>query len=296
MSSSLSLWRALLCGLLGLPGLLHAGAAAAQPPTQGLDRPLVISFADVGQGDAALIITPDGKHILIDAGPTPDAMERMFFESVFDTLDLVIASHGHADHIGGMPWVFDRFVVRAYLDNGIPHRTNIYRRTMMAAEREPGLQYLQATSRTITVGLVTLHILSPSLLDASQNNNSVGVILEYGTFRAIFTGDAERKQLEHWLRLAKIPRVDLVKSAHHGARNGVTPEWIAATQPKVVIISVSARNAYGHPSAEVVRAWIDIGARLYRTDIEGSIVLGVQGDGKFHVTTSRNVLSVPIRK
>jgi len=288
------LWHVLLWALLGF---LHAGAAAAQQPRPQLDRPLVITFANVGQGDAALIMTPDGKHILIDAGPTPGAMERMFFESIFDTLDLVIASHGHADHIGGMPWVFNRFVVRAYMDNGIPHTTNIYRRTMMAAEREPGLQYLLATERTIRVGSATLHILPPPLLDASQNNNSVGIILEYGggTFRAIFTGDSERRQLEHWLRLGKIPRADLVKAAHHGARNGVTAEWIAATQPKVVIISVSARNAYGHPAAEVVHAWSDIGARIHRTDVETDIFVSVQNDGKYEVTAMK-VLSIPIRK
>ena len=90
--------------------------------------------------------------------------------------------------------------------------------------------------------------------------------------------------------------MDLMKAAHHGALHGVTMKWIQATQPKVVVISVARRNNYGHPSAEVVQAWRSAGARVYRTDVEGGIHVAIQADGTYGVTTSRNTLSIPIRK
>lgn len=280
-----ALIRALLAGAV----LAHALGAQTPP------GPLIINFANVGQGDAALVITPERRHILVDAGPSARAMERMFFESVYDTLDLVIASHAHADHIGGMPWVFTRFVVRAYMDNGIPHTTGVYRRTMTSVEREPGLQYVAATERTITVGSVTLRILAPPLLDSSHNNNSIGVVLEMGRFRAILTGDSEHEQLEHWLRIGKASSATIVKAAHHGAWNGATAEWIRATAPAAVVISVGARNRYGHPSPVVVRGWEAVGARVYRTDRDGSVIISAMPDGRFNVLTDANVLSVPLR-
>ncbi len=286
---------ALACSRFGV-AQSQAQTPAPAASTWQPDRPLLIVVADVGQGDAALIITPAGKHILVDAGPSTGAMERLFFESTIDTLDLVIASHNHADHIGGMPWVFNRFVVRRYMDNGVPHATSVYRNTMVAVEREPGLQYLQATERTITVDSVKLHVLPPPMLDAAQNNNSVGVLVEYGTFRALFTGDSERRELNHWLSQREIPRVNLLKAAHHGASNGVTQEWIAALQPTHVIISVGRGNRYSHPAVSVVHGWRNTGAVVYRTDAEGDIMVPVQFDGTYQViSTKHNVLSAKIR-
>ncbi|HYC50083.1 MAG TPA: MBL fold metallo-hydrolase [Gemmatimonadaceae bacterium] len=276
--------------------IVIAIALVATPlPAQAAPRQLLsIYFLDVGQGDAALIRTTSGKRILIDAGPSARAMEYHLWESDFDTLDLVVASHNHSDHIGGMGWVFKRFVVRALMTNDLPHTTNAYSSMLLSASREAGLLYLQPTRRVITVGDVRLRVLPPSKLDGSQNNNSVGILLEYGDFRVLFTGDAERKQIEHWLRNDSIPRVDIVKAGHHGARNGVTREWIAATRPADVIISASRMNSYGHPDPAVVLSWQAAGAKVYTTATDGPLFLAVQ-NGKYRISTRRNVLSAPIR-
>ena len=190
--------------------------------TQPAAHTLRILQLEVGQGDAALITTPEGRHILIDAGPRDARVAEWLNALGVDTLELVVASHAHADHIGGMPDVLASTVVRQYMDNGLPHTTATYRRTMMAVEREPGLAYRDATARTFTVGTVTLRVLPPARVDASQNNNSVGVLVSHGSFRALFTGDSERRQLAHWLATDSIARVHVLKAAHHGARNGVT--------------------------------------------------------------------------
>jgi competence protein ComEC len=240
---------------------------------------------DVGQGDAALLTTPEGRRILIDAGPDKNAVAAILLNAGIDTLDLVVASHAHADHIGGMSEVFSAFVVRAYLDNGIPYTTATYARTLASVENEAGMQYFQPTDRKITVGSVTIRVLPPPQIDHSQNNNSVGLLVEYGRFRALYTGDSEQAELSQWLRDGRVSQVTLVKAAHHGSGNGVTNELVAATSPAIVLISVGSRNRYGHPSPEVEQLWKAANARVYRTDQVGEIEIKASRDGSFTVHT-----------
>ena len=183
-----------------------------------------------------------------------------------------------------MPEVLRRFVVRAYVENGLPHTTSIYARTIAALEQEPGLQYLAATDRTITLGSVTVRILPPPLVDRSQNNNSVGALVEYGRFRALYTGDSEVAELRSWLRTARISRVTVLRVAHHGSSNGTLAEWVRATAPAVVLISLASMNSYGHPSPGVEAACIAIGAQVYRTDRQGTIGVVATADGRFTVS------------
>lgn len=254
---------------------------AAQQPQASLN----LRQLDVGQGDAALLTTPEGRRILIDAGPNKNAVAAILLNAGIDTLDLVVASHAHADHIGGMPEVFSAFVVRAYLDNGIPYTTATYARTLASVENEAGMQYLQPTDRQITIGSLTIRVLPPPQVDHSQNNNSVGLLVEYGRFRALYTGDSEQAELSQWLRDGRVSHVTLVKAAHHGSGNGVTSDWVAATSPAIVLISVGSRNRYGHPSAEVERRWKAANARVYRTDQVGEIEIKASRDGSFTVHT-----------
>jgi beta-lactamase superfamily II metal-dependent hydrolase len=243
---------------------------------------LELYFLDVGQGDAVLI-REGGKTALIDAGP--DGRVLAFLRALgVDTLDLVVASHNHADHIGGMTGVLAGTVVRYYLDNGIPHTTATYQRTIHAV-RASGAQYLQATRRSITLGSARLRILTPSP-SRDHNNSSVGVLVEYGTFRALLTGDSEIGELEHWLRADSVPRVQVLKVAHHGAGNGTSLAWAHATQPWVAVISVGQPNRYGHPSASVVAAWEGVGARVYRTDTHGTLLVYADRGGSFSIRTA----------
>ena len=281
-------------GIFALLSAVLLGACATVPTPTRAQAPVApasgagvlrLRQLDVGQGDAALITTPEGRRILIDAGPGADAVANLLRAEGVDTLDLVIASHNHADHIGGMPRVFEATVVRAYVENGIPQPTAIYRRTIGAIEREAGLVYLRATDRTITVGSTRVHILGAPGVNGTQNDNSVGAIVEYGAFRALYTGDSEIPELTAWLQQRRIPRVTVVKVAHHGSHNGTTPELVRATSPAVAMISASARNSYGHPAAQVVMLWSAGGARVYRTDQQGTIEIDAAPDGRITVRT-----------
>jgi beta-lactamase superfamily II metal-dependent hydrolase len=243
---------------------------------------LELRFFDVGQGDAALIVTPEGKKVLVDAGPGASPVLPYLQAHHYDTLDLIVASHNHADHIGGMAAVIAATVVRAYVDNGIPHTTATYQRTLRAVEAS-GAQYLRATARTITVGSARLRLLAPPSRQVDQNNGSVGVLLEYGQFRVLLTGDSEEYELGYWLQHDSVPRLTVVKVAHHGSRNGTTAAWVQASRPQVAVISVGAGNSYGHPSPQVIEQWQSAGARVYRTDRDGAVIIEARRDGSYIV-------------
>lgn len=255
-----------------LAGLLLGRSTSAQQ--------LELRFLDVGQADA-ILIREGGKTALIDAGGGARVLAQLRALGV-DTIDLLVASHNHADHIGGMTAVLGATVVRFYLDNGVPHTTATYRRTIQAVTVS-GAQYLRPTARTITLGSARLRVLSPPPNIGDQNSSSVGIVIEFGEFRAVLTGDSEEFELQYWLEHDSIPRMTVVKVAHHGSRNGTTPDWIDATRPQVAVISVGAGNSYGHPSAEVIEAWESVGATVYRTDRDGTVIIQAKPDGSYIV-------------
>lgn len=253
---------------------------ALLPPA--LPAQLELRFLNVGQADAALI-REGGKTALIDAG---SAGVTSYLRALgIDTIDLVVASHNHADHIGGMTGVLGATVVRFYLDNGVPHTTATYQRTIQAVQTS-GAQYLRPTARTITLGNARLRVLPPPPNTGGQNNSSVGILVEYGQFRALFTGDSEQPELQYWLSTGSIPRVHVVKVAHHGSWNGTSPAWVQATRPQVAVISVG-RNSYGHPSPQVIEQWKSVGATVYRTDQDGSVIIQANRDGSYIVLNER---------
>lgn len=272
-----------------------AATDAQQKPLTARDSTLIIFFLDVGQGAATWIRMGDEKQILIDAGGSTRAIAPHLWENSRDTMDLVVASHAHADHIGGIPWVLRRYVVSAYMDNGIPHTSSVYREVGRRLEREQGMKYLEATDRTVSVGNARLRILPPPRTEREQNENSVGVLLEFGKFRALFTGDSEQKELTRWLADKRIPKVDVLKAAHHGADNGYSPELAQAARPAIVVISAGANNAYGHPSPRVVDAWKRSGAAVYFTGTHGTIMIVAKLDGTFRYEDAK-VVGPEIRK
>lgn len=248
------------------------------PTTLAQDSTKVeLIFLDVGQADAIVVRSPEGKTALIDAGRSSIAHQLAGLG--IDTIDLAIASHPHADHIGGMEQVLRTFPVRYYMDNGAPHTTATYTSLMAQLERSD-LVYLKAIARTVTLGSVTLRILPPPA-EGDHNNRSVGVMVEFGDFKAILTGDSEWPEVEHFLGLG-VPDVTVLKAAHHGSYNGVNPAWLAATRPEIVVISVGAGNSYGHPHRQALSLYEEAAA-VYRTDLHGTIAIRAANDGSVEV-------------
>jgi beta-lactamase superfamily II metal-dependent hydrolase len=263
----MTFWAALLLGTL----------TAADTPA------VAITLLDVGQGDATLIESPDGNWALVDAGRATWRVREKLQVMGVDTLDLVVATHADMDHIGGLDGVLFELPIRSYMDNGVPHTTREYRELMDLVEWS-GVPYVAATARTITLGDVSLRVLPPWPEARDQNNASVGLLVEFGAFRMLLTGDAEREELGYFLSLG-VPTVAVLKAGHHGALNAVTPGWVQATKPRVVVVSVGAGNAYGHPDPMAMRYYVRYAEAVYRTDRDREIRVTGRQDGSFDVTT-----------
>ena len=244
---------------------------------------LEIHFIDVGQGDAVLIRSPGGQNVLYDGGRPAGSVLHYLREQGVPTLDLVIASHADADHIGGLAAVVETYRPRFFMDNGIEHTTATYLE-LLGAVGKAGSAYLEPSARTIGLGEARLHVL-PTLGDAAagQNANSIGIVVEYGDFRALLAGDADERAFrgwyEEWPEL--LENVQVYKASHHGSLNGDTRWTLRRLAPHTIVVSVGAGNTYGHPAAEVHRLYEEVALAILRTDLHGHIVVQAQPTAAF---------------
>jgi beta-lactamase superfamily II metal-dependent hydrolase len=210
-------------------------------------------------------------------------------------VDLVVASHNHADHIGGLPAVLRAFRPPFYLDNGVPTTTLMYA-GVLAAATEAGSQLLLPTERRISLGDVILQVIPPPGMAAwDQNDNSIGLILQYATFRMSLAGDAEPREWASWMRTrrALISPVDVHKSSHHGSVNGDTRVAMAALSPDIVVVGVGTGNSYGHPAPQALTLYANQGASVLRTDQHGTVIVDVDTRGAYSVSVERGVGARP---
>ena len=236
---------------------------------------LVVDILDIGQGDSILIST-DEKTVLIDAADRPaNVVDQLRILGV-ETLDLVVGTHPHADHIGRMEDVLRTFNVKLYMDNGITHTTAVYNNTMAAVE-ELEIPYRKAKSGTVLKlgDEATFTILSPpdEPLGGTRsdiNSNSVVMLLEHDDVSFLFTGDAE-EPTEHYLLQGGLGEVDVLKVAHHGSGHSSTLGFLDVVHPEVALISVGEGNRYKHPSPECLERLDRVGAQVYRTDLSGHL-------------------------
>lgn len=263
-------------------------ADVALPPSA--DSVLRIIFLDVGQGDAVLIQAPEGQTALVDAGPRD--VVPLLRELGVERIDLLVATHPHADHIGGMAGVIEALPVRFYMDNGDPHTTQTYRRVLAALDARPDITYLEATPRTISLGSASIEVL-PLLPrgTAGLNDRSVALVVRFGEFKAFLSGDSEVPQLSYLVGQRAVPDVELLKAAHHGSDNGFTWEFLRAATPDVVVISVG-HNSYGHPRPEALAAYASAGAAVLRTDMHGHVEVRGHGDGRYDVASGQQLAAL----
>ena len=268
-------WRV---GWLALGLAVGSGVAWAQEAEPGVE----LVFIDVGQGDATLIRSPEGQVALIDAGNDAEILPILEALGV-SGIDLVIASHPHFDHIGGIASVLWSMPVRYFMDNGQRHNTAAFR-SLMRTVAAFNVVHVWPTEDPIELGSVRLRSLPPPGWGLNTNNESIGVIVEHGAFSALLTGDAEVDELNYFLSRG-VPRVTVLKASHHGSRSGVTPRWVDVTRPQIVVISCGADNAYGHPDPWALRYYEAVADSIYRTDLDGHVAIVGRRDGTFEVAT-----------
>ena len=283
------LFRRLATWLVLAAALAIPPRADAAPPL-----PLRIDFIDVGQGDSALLRSSTGKTVLIDGGPkvSGPAVIELLRERHVVALDLVILTHRHADHLGGLAQVIRAVKVQTFLDAELPYPSSAYDRLVktLRARHVPVRQARRG--RTIDIGGgATITLLGPpdppiNRSRSDVNANSVVARVDYRKVGVLFAADAE-PETERWLLTsgAQLP-AQILKVAHHGGRYSSTEQFLRVVRPLAAVISVGTFNNHKHPTPETLARLDALPAHVYRTDQDGTVTVETDGT-RIEVTTAR---------
>ena len=258
---------------------LLAGAWWVQRP----DGRLHVAFLDVGQGDATLIQSPDGRQVLIDGGRYPSlVLEQLGEQMPFwdHSLDLVIATHPDDDHAAGLVTVVERYDVDGVMTNGATADDAGYAALLAAAQATGAPVLVAQPGQTIDLGDgARLDILSAGG-DAAMADNDASVVarLTYGELSVLLTGDAGEAAEASLLAGGQLAPAVALKAGHHGANTSSGAAFLAVVRPRVVVISVGADNSYGHPAPAMLARAAEVGAMVLRTDEVGTIELVSDGE------------------
>jgi competence protein ComEC len=278
-------WSALLARRSRFFGLLLAFLALLLQPTARAAGVLRVDFIDVGQGDSALVTSPTGKTVLIDGGPrrSSRALTTFLAAHTKGPIDLILLTHRHEDHLGGLSAVVRSIGARLFLDAPVAHSGPAYAELvrMLAAN---GVDARLATrGRKIDLGggatITLVGPPEPAIVGSRSdvNANSVVARLDYGTFSVLFAGDAEAPT-EAWLLASGAEiHATVLKIAHHGSRYASSPHFLRAVGARIAVVSAGTGNDYGHPAPETLARVAHSGASVYRTDMDGDVAIETDG-------------------
>ena len=216
---------------------------------------ITLTHFAVNRGDATLITTPGGRHVLIDAGSANSDVASLLQSAGVNELDLLITTSDDPEHAGG---VFD-----------VRGRLRVHRQ-------------VSPRSQDIELDGVSFTVLPPALTDAVEEPNHRGVLVRYGEFSALYAGDVKNAQLTEWLNNDVVGTVDLVTAPDHGSTSGVHWRWMGSVQARTVIISAGEKN----PSWLTLELWKMLQAQVLRTDRDGDVRVSALADGTFDVTAT----------
>jgi len=274
----------------GIPPTLSPTPTLTPTPTptttEGTLPQLQVHFIDVGQGDCILLDQGD-TDVLIDGGTGEINIVPILKNYVHGDIEVIVATHPHADHIGGLMAVMDNFKVDRIFTNGESYDTATYNNFMDKAWKEtPEVDYV-SRGDTFNAGNLAFKVLNPEeSLPLDINGNSIVMELDYGSVSFLFTGDAQWDSEVSMVDAGLIHHIDILKVGHHGSDTSSTEEFLDLTSPKVAVYMAGLGNSYGHPSPVTISNLKNIGAKIYGTDTCGTITVTTDGSG-YTVSTAK---------
>jgi competence protein ComEC len=266
--------------------VVAGGVVAARPRGSAS-----VAILDVGQGDAILIEGSRGGRLLVDGGPDPDrllvALDRRI--PPWDRrIDSVILSHPHEDHVAGLALLLERYHVDRVMEPGMRGPGPGYAAWLAkVADADGPVRLAIAAGDRLAVDEIELQVLWPARgrvplepPDGGTGINNVSVVLagQVGNWRFLLMGDVE-EEIDPELLAGGLHPVDLLKVAHHGSRTATTQAFVDAVRPRIAVASAGAGNSYGHPTKATMERLVGVGARVLRTDRDGTVVVGFGMDG-----------------
>lgn len=248
-----------------------------------------IHFIDVGQADAALVEC-DGHYMLIDGGNKEDSdlIYSVLKKAAVPKLDIIVGTHAHEDHIGGLPGALNYTTADLVLSSVTSYNSKAFKNFKKYADKNGGGLVVPKAGDTYSLGSSDVKIIGVNEADGT-NNSSIVLKITYGKTEYLFTGDAEREAEQAILNRDEDISANILKVGHHGSDTSTSYVWLREIMPEYAIISVGKGNSYNHPTDEVLSRLRDADVQTYRTDLNGDIFL--TSDGKTISITSDKTAS-----
>ena len=256
-----------------------------------LPQPFKIAFLDVGQGDSILIRTREGKNVLIDGGPDKTVLYKLdkYLPWYDRTIDAMILTHPHADHLIGLIETAKRYDVKRIISTGVVHTTPEYLEWLsLIKEKKIPAESFKKDDRLMFDNGISLTALWPEISLVGErvedlNNSSLVFLLQTANDKILLMGDAgeliEKRIINDQSAKNLISGIDALKIGHHGSNSATGLEFLQIVRPKYAIISASIDNHFGHPHLDTLKRLHESGAKILRTDEDGDIVFTITKDG-----------------
>ena len=246
---------------------------------------LTVAVLDVGQGDAIFIESPTGTQLLVDGGPPRKVIGKLskLMSPLDRRIDAIVITNPDQDHIGGFTDILKKYKVDQVFEPGTANDSTTYKNLQLEIENKNIQNILAKSGMRLDIGGgAYIDILFPDrdVSDWSTNDGSIVARLTYGETSVMLTGDSTAKTEEFLLKgvSASVVDSDILKVGHHGSRTSTTEEFVKAVSPEYALISLGSDNKYGHPHKDTLQTLAELGVKVFRTDLDGSIIMKSNGE------------------